>query len=422
MVKINSNHPLTVFLPCASSMVTKVLRAKINEYAFLVTNLLKAIELLQKGDFSHFDALVGDNACHIRALKICTLLKDCLASFAINLPRIEQVKGKLDHLINLNDISDYGAVDDFLEKNDLTIELSHDELFILGCYFLTAVKKVLPPEADNPLLQKETTVSSKLKDLGTFITNRFADNLVNHIRKFMASSSVYYMQQEAEFVSCKEVVSEMVSPNLTVLHNNLDCISIFWSTFIVMERALNLGLPIILDVVQKASDYDSQTITKAAILLKPSGNSYKVVDPETENPDQVGIVIRGITSQPIFKLDSKKEWIKKLVSYQPIDLFLAYSAMHRQFPDSTKDHLITQFSNPKFEEYRLKSMEWGCCLNNPSLFFISHVYCQKIGNIPNLLDPAEIFGITHRKRFSIGSIEKRTKRATVYIGDQVINF
>lgn len=422
MVKINSKHPLTVFLPCASSLVTKVLRTKINEYIFLVSNLLKAIELLQKGEFSRFDALVGDNACHIRALKICTLLNDCLTSFALNLPRIEHVKSKLDHLISQNDISDFGALDDFLEKFDLIIELSHDELFILGCYFLTVVKEVLPQEASNPLLQKETTISSKLKDLGTVITNRFSDNFVNHMRKFMASSSVRYMQQEAQFVSCKEVASEMVSPNLTFLHKNLDCISIFWSTLIVMERALNLGIPIIIDAAQKASDYGSRTISKASILLKSNGNSYTIVDPKNENLDQVGIIIRGITYQSIFELDSKKEWIKKLISFQPIDLFLAYSAMHRQFPDPAQDHLITQFSNPKFEEYQQKSLEWGCCLDNPSLFFISHVYCQKIGNVPNLLDPSEIFGDTHRKRFVMHTGERKTKRATIYIGDQVINF
>jgi hypothetical protein len=419
MVKINLKFPLTVLLPYDTSLDTRNVRIKINEYAFLISSLLKAIELLQKGEFSHFDPLVGDNACHIRALKICTSFSHTSSIFVSKLPKIEHIKKILDLVIERNEIPLDGSLDQFLRKNNLNMELSSDELFILGCYFLTVVKRVLPPKKDKPLLLNETTMPLVLKNFGK-ISGQFTRNFVNNLRKYMASLSVNYIQQEVQFIS--DIASEMVSSKFTISHNHLKCISIFWSSFIVMERALRQGIPIFLIADQKATDYDYHSINRASILLNPNGSSYHMANPKTENPNQLGIVIKGTTYNSVFKLKTKKEWVKNLISYQPADLFLAYSAGHRQFPDPTKDHLITETFNPTFEEYRQKSMEWGCCLDNPSLFFVTHVYCEKLGNISNLLSPEEISPYDHHKRFTMETKAKSAKRARVSIGDKVINF
>lgn len=410
MLKTKSKHLITIFLPCNTSLVTKILTTKVNEYSFLITNLLKVIEFLHKKEIDKFDALVGDNACHVCALKICTSFSSCLTSFLCNYSKIESVKKEIDYLIIRNEIPIRGSLDDFLVKHNLNIELSEDELFMLGCYFLTIVKKELPSKMDRPLCINKNTAPLALKNLDRNVSGQFLRNLVDRLRKYIASSSVDYMGQQASLISCKEIASKMVSADYTILHNNLKCMSIFWSTLIVMERALQLGLPIILIADQKASDYDYQIVNKASFLLKLTDNNYySLVNPKTENINQLGIVIKGTTCRPLLELSSKKDWIEELISYQPIELFLAYSATHRQFPDSTKDQLITSFFDPKFEEYRQKSIKWGCCLDNPSLFFISHVYCQKIGNISDLLNPAEVFGNNHRKLLLRGMGRKEQK-------------
>lgn len=383
MPEINSKHPLTTFLPYNPSLFTTNLKVKVNEYLFLVKNLLKTINLLKKDEFNQFDPLIGDNACHIRALKICMSFSNCLTSFLCSLSEIENVKNSIDNLIDRNEIPVQGSLVDFLVKKKLTIELSNDELFIIGCHLLTIVKKFLPAKADRPLLLNETTTPLALKDLGVNISGQFSRNLVNHLRQFIASASVEYMRQEVRFVSCSEVASTMISSDQTFVHNKLQCISIFWSTLIMMERTLQLKIPIILTADQKASD-NYRTINQTSVLLKPIENYYSKVDPKREDLDQVAIIIKGTSCRPYSEQKSKQNWINELLKHQPIDLFLASSANHRQFPDPSQDYLITRYANPKFEEYRQKSIQWGCCLDNPSLFFIFHVYCQKIKNIFNV--------------------------------------
>lgn len=384
MSEKNLPHLLTVFLPYNTSSITKTLKMRVNEYFFLITNLLNAIQLLQERSLHHFDALVGDNGCHIRALKISASFYSCLGSFSKKLSKIEQFKKIIEQLLLGNEIQKQGSLDEFLTQHQLIIRLTEDELYLFGCYFLTITKKELHSKAEKPLVLNNTTTPLALKNLGKNISGQFSRNLVNHLRKRIAASSVEYMRQEAHFVSCKEIASMMISPKQTIFHNNQECISIFWSTLILKERALSLGLPIILIAEQKASDCDHKTINNASILLKPTAQGYYMVDYKNEDLNQVGIVIKGITCRPLSELPSRKKWIQELLNYQPMDLFLAYSAKHCQLPDPSKDYLITRFANPKMEDYYQKSINWGCCLDNPSLFFITHVYSQKIGNIQDL--------------------------------------
>jgi hypothetical protein len=97
-------------------------------------------------------------------------------------------------------------------------------------------------------------------------------------------------------------------------------------------------------------------------------------------------VIEGSTCRKFAEQSDRETWIKELLQYQPSDLFLANAATHRQYPDASKDYLITEEKDPMFLAYCEKSLRIGCSFENPSLFCVYHVYCQKIGNILKIRD------------------------------------
>ena len=135
---------------------------------------------------------------------------------------------------------------------------------------------------------------------------------------------------------------------------------------------------------QQISNY--KIINTVAIVFSSDGEQYYITDPEGEDLNQLGIVIEGSTCRNFAELSDRETWVQELLQHQPPDLFLASGAMHRQYPDASKDHLITEEKDPTFLAYCEKSLRLGCCLENPSLFSVFHVYCQKVGNLLEIKD------------------------------------
>ncbi len=82
-------------------------------------------------------------------------------------------------------------------------------------------------------------------------------------------------------------------------------------------------------------------------------------------------------SRPLAKLPNKHELRDELSRHDFVELFLTNSASHRQFPDPSKDVLLE--GHREYEASKLSAEEIGCSLDNPSLFFINHVFCTRVG-------------------------------------------
>ena len=78
-----------------------------------------------------------------------------------------------------------------------------------------------------------------------------------------------------------------------------------------------------------------------------------------------------------------EEWLNLVDNYGIYDIVLAGAAHHRQFPDENLDSVFDQetYQNITSGYRRFKELasEIGCSRENPSFFFIQHVYPYTLG-------------------------------------------
>lgn len=69
-----------------STKINGGLKTGLKEYSLLLAATKQAMTLLRCGDLEQFDAVVGENACQIRAVKIAMMIPKYLSSAEILLP------------------------------------------------------------------------------------------------------------------------------------------------------------------------------------------------------------------------------------------------------------------------------------------------------------------------------------------------
>lgn len=358
------------------------LKDGLKEYILLLTALEHAMKSLQTGSLKDFDPLVGENACQIRALKLALIID----KFPI---QIEELLNKTYHSreksyalynsiskTNRNNLS----LKDIIDNEKIEIELTHNEFFLVKCFLLTKVKTVKPFKIDSPLVKNEYTDTKKIKEIGN-VGSMFADNLVKILREKVATSSVAFVQQLANSFPFQEGIIQMVSSKYSIKHKGLECLPCFWTTWILMQQAQINKTPIALKVQQRAKDRNYEVIHEITIFFKASSDGYVETDYSAFDYNSAALVLFGSSCRESNAFPDKEVWRQELLECNPIDLILAYAATHRQYPDETKNHLIFDIQDKNYDYYKQKAQEWGCCLENPSRFFLAHAYCEKIGNI-----------------------------------------
>lgn len=109
-------------------------------------------------------------------------------------------------------------------------------------------------------------------------------------------------------------------------------------------------------------------------------------------------------------LPSKSIW-KAAITTQKLGVILAGAADHRQYPDPEEDRRIEVLSDEEFESYRTLARSSGYALENPSIFFIQHVYPSVVGNLPQVVQKARLAEEAIRSFFAC-SIDRRMASAS----------
>ncbi|MBS0620639.1 MAG: hypothetical protein JSS61_04170 [Verrucomicrobia bacterium] len=79
-----------------------------------------------------------------------------------------------------------------------------------------------------------------------------------------------------------------------------------------------------------------------------------------------------------------------MISAQNLGAILAGAADHRQYPDPKEDRRIEELEDGEFESYRKMARASGYALENPSTFFIQHVYPITVGKLPQIVLKARL--------------------------------
>jgi len=79
-----------------------------------------------------------------------------------------------------------------------------------------------------------------------------------------------------------------------------------------------------------------------------------------------------------------------VISALNLGVILAGAADHRQYPDPGEDRRIEELGDKEFESYRKMARASGYALENPSTFFIQHVYPTTVGKLPQIVLKARL--------------------------------
>lgn len=382
---------LSSFLPyCLDSKKNGNLRTALKEYQALINASAQALKAFHSKEYQKLDGLVGENACEIRAIWLC-----CFALKKRNATELEKqliiVGDALQKLLEPATINALMQSDislkTLLEKEELNIPLNSEELFLIASFVLTEVKS-LRSNSDqiDSIFIKERVDSKKLLQYGE-ITPSFANNLLSKLRKTLAAASVQYVREKAFALQDADLIT-MVSDPFTLVHNALPCIPMYWTYQTVLATAQQEGIPIIVHAkfIQKnAEEYSLVDEEKLFYEVGPDG-SYRNVQPTTADLEKPACIIQGIATIDLATW-SKSEWKARMRNTSIIDMILAGAADHRQYPDAALDSLFDGIEDRQYAAYKQLALKEGFAAENPTTFFIQHVYAALTSTF---FSPAEI--------------------------------
>src|SRR5579872_183849 len=221
------------------------LRTGLIEYRLLLTALNSAICCLENKDLKKFDALVGENACQIRAIKIAIISTQNQLDFQKIKKRISDVKTEVIKLLSYKQINHLMmsgiSLREVLDNADLDIALVADEMFAFLSFLLSLMKEP-QHELISPLCVRDKSAPKKLKSICTEISSKFANTVVRKARRLLSEASVHFTREMAWNLEDSQLI-RMVSSEFTHEHNSWSCIPMFWTYKTLLKAAQKQDIP-----------------------------------------------------------------------------------------------------------------------------------------------------------------------------------
>lgn len=353
------------------------LRSSLKEYQALINAATQAIQAVKRREYQKLDSLVGENACEIRAVWLCcyalknrdtTLLENQLRAVSHSINDLLQ-PSKMNFLMQ-SDIS----LNMLLQQEELNISLNSEELFLIASFILTEVKTSRSSsEQIDSIFIKERADSKKLLQYGE-ITPSFANNLLSKLRKTLATASVQFVKEKAFALQDADLIAK-VSDEFTFVHNALPCIPMFWTYKTLLTTAQQESIPLIIHAKFLEKNAEEYILVDEEKLFYAVGRdgTYRQVQSTASDLEKPACVIQGIAVVDRASW-SKSEWKARMSGKSVIDVVLAGAADHRQYPDAALDSLFDDVEDRAYSAYKQHALNEGFAVENPSTFFIQHVY------------------------------------------------
>ncbi|HLG23688.1 MAG TPA: hypothetical protein VI564_02030, partial [Candidatus Nanoarchaeia archaeon] len=261
---------LSDLLPYDTASKTGIrLKDGLNEFLVLLTASEAAIEAFLNGNLHNFDPLVGENACQIRAIKIALIALDPPKDIPKYLQSFKRAKEKIEKFIqNVEDFSNIEmSLKSYLFNENVDFALSDDLFFLIKSFILTRTKIVLPFYKDNmPLVENAYTDSKKIKEIGK-VGSSFSGELVKKARKRLSKSSAKFVQELAHNLDSSDSAKKYTTDQFAISHNGLKCLPYYWLTRVLMIKALNSAIPIVMIAQQIAKDQAYRKVENTIICF-----------------------------------------------------------------------------------------------------------------------------------------------------------
>lgn len=342
---------------------------------------IEALQAFLDGRLSRFDALVGENACHTRAVKIYGLFH------SLSRVRVEDTIKKIEGVLDRIEIGAFKPSVRFFEEYPmLDFPLDSDTVFIVQAYILTLTKV-------GELMKDGFTIAEKssldvLNKRG--ITRSSAAKIVNTIQGQLALASVRFVQEQARQLGPEDrhlgglVAGEFVKTgdyNRTVLP------FLFFTEVIFKSLCSKQGRVIlkVKKIISKGEGFF--TIIGTEVLLFKGREGDFVLIPQLTDADRSApaVIVEG---NCILKEEDGPDFERAkqtLFREGVMKVTLMNAAAHFQYPGTLK-HKDKEFEEmmrltghlPKYQELKQAAGELGCTVDNRSLFCIDHVFCDLV--------------------------------------------
>lgn len=358
----------------------------IKEYQMLVRACLQAYALWEQKDLEKFDSLVGENACQIRAVWIALHASRSSRFFSSIIEKVHLISNKLEDLLLPSTISRLMhteiSLKQVLENEGLEITLDLEEVFLLASFLLSLMKDVKEESLQlSSLYRKEIADPKKAVQLGE-VSGSFAKNLLSKLRQTLSTLSVEFVQKTSFALQDAQLIQKF-SNEFVIEQNALSCIPMFWTYKTVLNAAIQDEIPIILHAkFLNKTEQGFDLIDEYKLCFIPDAfGTYVQVEPSNIDLSKAACVIQGVvTPDADGHLKSKAAWHLEMTTTSIIDVILAGAADHRQYPDPTLDDLFNNLENPEYASYISLANQRGFSAENPTTFFIQHVYASLVKN------------------------------------------
>lgn len=286
------------------------------------------VACLKNGQLAKLDPLVGETACHIRAVRVADLY---------------------------DRMQDGGALTD------------RDKLLVGSMYMLTKAR-VIEEKGDG---YDELIDTKILKPL----SNQKAKNAVKNAQRFVAADSVNYIRDIAQQMS--DVQRDDVVKALSVIRYTESpfcrpSLACFPSVLTLVERTRIANRPIVL----RYGATSSLKITEQQLFVPNKTGTYVPGEFSALSPKQSTLVIEGISAATPME-------IKAL---NPAELFLMGASLHGQFAGKINKDFDIPYKELNIEKlgslktsYAEKAKNCGVTGEKQSLFFIEHIFAGTLG-------------------------------------------
>lgn len=383
------------------------IRTALKDYQTLLYASLAAIRAMQKKDFEQFDALVGENACQIRALWMCLVACNHLIDIDNLVVRVLNVLNKIERLFLPSVLeplmmSHKHSFKTVMEQEELHLFLNHRELFLLQCYLLYVMKTEESDQKQNlSLYCVETADPKKFKEFGE-VTTSFSRNLLSRLRQRVAMQSVQFVRELAEQLKDTSLRARLSEKT----HNALSCIPMFWAYKTILQAACQAKIPLVIHVKflgEGSENYNLLGETKLFYAVDSKGH-YEERQPTVHELEKAAFVVQGVVvvekqDLSILQID----WKAAIKKHDILDVILAGAADHRQYPDPTLDTIIEALKDAEYLRYKEFAKKEGFAAKNPSTFFIQHVYASLTSRILQKQEAQEVFSAVDEKQ-EIGAL------------------
>lgn len=410
---MNHNHPLShknynilSLLPYADNAELINKQQKIDDLYFIKSIIEfsnSALKTFLSRKLSAFDTQVGENLCQIRAYQIVHLANKWLANptstnkFMIELKSIKAYKQTLDTVIHdwenaikkatsyNKDLDHHEKTIDFLDRHGLLLNLHKDLVFIIAACYLTHFN----------IRDDNLPIAINLN----YIAHEF------HISKYRAKRLTHKYQQLLCFLGCdfiltisKELPSffdyDKFLPKLyQIADEHRAVLACYFVSEVIFNHSLQNHTPVLLIVRRKQQPSNTITDVIYFLLTVTKNNSDYSISKKNQPLLQENCII--VTGDAEYTEESISNYVERILHEGPLNIILANTASHPQYSGK---NLVALRSNPfafeqegqlteKMKQHQKKFMDIrhdaylnGCCKENPTTFFLKHIYASNINN------------------------------------------